>query len=361
MYIRSLAVSDCRIISNAEIVPSPGFNLICGENGSGKSSLLEAIYLLGTGRSFRSPSPSSLVKYGKNILTVFAEIESPSGQLFSVGMERGKNNNRLHINRSPTIRLSEAAEILPLQIITPDSINLVIGAPRSRRSFLDWGMFHVEPDFLNVVKRYKKTVRQRNALLKRERRAGSELSYWNELLADDGEKITAYRRDYLDEIVEIYQEKISTLMESLSGLDITFSYRKGWSGSGDLLGAIEGSTEKDIATGRTTHGPHEADFIISSNKGKAKDVLSRGQAKLLSIELYLSQLYHLHEKMGKRAVILLDDIFSELDRNNGFLILNYLVSGGYQVFATTTDPGLKLPDIGNVEMFHVEHGDIIHQ
>lgn len=358
MYISTLGVSGCRIISHSEINPSPGFNLISGENGSGKSTLLEAIYLLGTGRSFRSPSPSSLVKYGENILTVFAEIESPSGKHFSIGMERGKNRNRLHINRSPTIRLSEVAEILPLQIITPDSINLVMGSPKGRRSFLDWGMFHVEPRFLSIVKRYRKTVRQRNALLKRKRTTKKELSYWNRLLADDGEEITAYRTGYLDQIVEIYQETISPLLESLMDLEISFSYRKGWGESNSLLEAVECSMEKDIVTGRTVHGPHEADFVINSEKGKAKAVLSRGQAKLLSIGLYLSQLYHLHEKMGKRGVVLLDDIFSELDRNNSFIILNYLVSGGYQVFATTTDPYGELLDDENIKMFHVEHGEI---
>ena len=358
MYIRSLRVSDCRIISSVKIELSPSFNLITGENGSGKSTILESIYLLGTGRSFRSPSPSTLIKHGEKQLIISAEVESLSGTQFSIGIERGKKYSRLHINRTPTMRLSEVAELLPMQIITPDSINLVMGSPRERRSFLDWGMFHVEPKFLPVVKEYKKALKHRNSLLKRKTTTSQELSYWNRLLADGGEKIGAYRERYLDEVEDIYRKKIYSTLKNLHDLDISFKYRQGWGESTTLLGAFEEGADRERAAGRTLSGPHEADLFVGCGNVKAKTVLSRGQAKLLSIGLYLSQLYHLYEKTGKKGVVLLDDLFSELDHKNGVLVLDYLISSGYQVFATTTEVDHTLFSGGSVEMFHVEHGHV---
>ena len=361
MTINSLTVSNCRIISHTEIKPSPNFNLVYGHNGSGKSTLLEAIYLLGTGRSFRSNLISSIIKKGESSLVVSAKVKTQSGQEITVGMERGKNLNRLHINRSPIQRLSEAAELLPTQIITPDSINLVMGSPRGRRSFLDWGMFHVERSFLSTSKNYKKTLRQRNALLKRKELSNNEILYWNQALSDYGEMITTGRVNYLGEVVRHYRDNLFGTLASLSDMNIEFDYRRGWRDSITLHEALEQTANREKIVGHTVVGPHEADLVIKSRDGSAKNILSRGQAKLLSVGLYLSQLSHLYEKTGKRGVVLVDDLFSEMDRKNSMAILDYLISSGYQVFATTTEGGSPCFDGRGVKMFHVEHGEILNR
>ncbi len=358
MSIQHLRVNHCRIISQLEIEPSSSFNLITGANGSGKSSLLEAISLLGTGRSFRTSTVVPVVQEGQSTLIVSAHIQTPSGAILSVGMERGRSVQRLQINHSPVQRLSEFAEQLPLQIITPESIDLVMGPPKGRRSFLDWGMFHVEPLFLSLSKKYKKILRQRNALLKRGKGIESEINYWNQQMVEVGEALTHHRRHYIESLVTTYQDQISSKIPVLSDLDIQFEYKQGWKESLTLSEALNQSEQRERMLGHAVIGPQEADLIIRSGGDKAKQVLSRGQAKLLSMGLYLAQLSHLDQQRGKRGVVLIDDLFSELDRENSLTIFGHLIESGHQVFATTAD---KVEDLANrypIKVFHVEHGEI---
>ncbi len=275
-----------------------------------------------------------------------------------MGIERGKGCNRLHINHTPARRLSEVAELLPLQTITPDSISLVMGPPRGRRSFLDWGMFHVEPQRLGLIKRYNKTLRQRNALIKQKARSASEMDFWNRELVESGEGITQSREEYLAELIRHYQEEVSTELSLLSELEIKFDYRRGWRSSHTLAEALEQTAGREEMVGHTVVGPHEADLLITSGEGGAKNILSRGQAKLLSIGLYLAQLSHLYQRTGKRGVVLVDDLLSELDRQAGQAVINHLLSSGHQVFATTTEAEQPLLTGRGVEMFHVEHGRV---
>ena len=355
MSIESLRVQNCRILSHLEIEPSPTFNLITGPNGSGKSSLLEAIALLGSGRSFRTHSVNAVVQDGAQSLIVSARVALSDGRKFSIGMERGKKRQRLLINRSPVQKLSEVAEILPLQIITPESIDLVMGSPRTRRSFLDWGLFHVEPQFLSLTKNYRKVLRHRNALLKKNA-ADEQLEYWSQELIRYGEAINRVRAQYVDELVDHYQNQSQYRMEGLRDLQICFEYRQGWKKGMTFEDALKQSRHREQMVGHTVVGPQEADLQIRSGRDPAKQILSRGQAKLLSIALYLSQISHLEEKSGKRGVVLVDDLFSELDRENSLLVLNHLIESRHQVFVTAVDD--QWAQQKGIARFHVEHGSI---
>jgi DNA replication and repair protein RecF len=356
--IHNLRVTCCRILSHIEIEPSLGFNLISGANGSGKSSLLEAISLLGTGRSFRTATVAPVVQEGNRVVTVSAQIETAIGTTLSVGMERGKGSQRLQINHTAVQRLSEFAEQLPLQIITPESIDLVMGPPKGRRSFIDWGMFHVEPLFLPLTQRYKKIIRHRNALLKKRVGIGTQLPYWDEQLVEVGESLTEQRKQYIIELIDRYQSIVLEKIPTLTKLDISFEYKQGWKSTLSLSQALEQSRDRERAVGYTVVGPQEADLLIRTADDKAKQVLSRGQAKLLSMGLYLSQLSHLDDKRGKRGVVLIDDLFSELDPKNSLTILDHLVDSGHQIFATTADDVTELLNRYPVKVFHVEHGEI---
>lgn len=357
MSIHNLRVNGCRILSHIEIEPSATFNFILGPNGSGKSSLLEAISLLGTGRSFRSSNISSVVQEGRVSTIVSAQILTPSDTLISVGMERGRDRQRLQINHAPVQKLSEFAEQLPLQIITPDSIDLVMGSPKGRRSFLDWGMFHVEHQFLPVMKKYKKVLRQRNALLKQQVKE-SELHYWDRMLTETGDAISIFRKEYLEEIKQHFIDQIQPQIPLLSSLSIEFSYRRGWKEEYSLTEALTQSRERERRVAHTVVGPHEAELVIRSGGEQAKRVLSRGQAKLLAIGLYLSQLNQLKQVTGKRGVVLIDDLFSELDEENSQIIYQYLLQSGHQIFVTSAIPLPFTKDEDQIKVFHVEHGQI---
>ncbi len=358
MSIQSLRIDRCRILSHLEIEPSESFNLITGPNGSGKSSFLEAVSLLGTGRSFRSSSVSPVVQEGSSSLIVSAKIRTATGGILSVGMERGKQIQRLQINHSPVQRLSEFAEHLPLQIITPESIDLVMGPPKGRRSFIDWGMFHVEPQFLSLSKRYKKILRHRNALLKRNTNSREEISHWDNLLIESGEALTQQRDRYLADLFKVFNENILQKIPLLKALHIEMRYRQGWKESLSLRQALEQSHERERVVGHTVVGPQEADLQLITNGERAKQILSRGQAKLFSMGLYLAQLLHLEMRSGKQGVVLIDDLFSELDYHNSLTIFDHLIESGYQVFATTADEVSELSQKYSVKRFHVEQGEM---
>ncbi len=184
------------------------------------------------------------------------------------------------------------------------------------------------------------------------------MSYWNKALSDAGEEISSYRANYLEELTELYQQKLSPRLGSLSEGEVGFSYRRGWRESATLCETLEQGVERERVVGHTLSGPHEADMAIKSGDGVAKNVLSRGQAKLLSVGLYLSQLSHLYRKTGKKGIVLFDDMFSELDHQNSLTILEYLIDSGHQVFATTTEGDVSLLNERDLEMFHVEHGGV---
>jgi DNA replication and repair protein RecF len=356
--IKLLRIDNCRIISHCSIEPSAKFNLISGPNGSGKSSLLEAISILGTGRSFRSKSVIPIVKKECDSLIVSATIEESRGFLHSIGIERGKNVQKLHLNHNPAQKLSQVAEYLPIQIITPESIDLVLGAPKGRRSFIDWGLFHVEPQYLLLTQKYQKLIKQRNALLRGKVYEDSELDYWTQELAKIGEEINQCREGYLDELLEHFSNVATDLLNMINNLSVSFEFKRGWKRSNTLYQSLCENLQRDKTVGYTSMGPHEADLIIIADRARARQHLSRGQAKLLSIFLYLVQISHLNQKRGKRAVVLVDDLFSELDNDNAVAIYDYLKESDHQVFCTAVTIEYSSNSCDKAKMFHVEHGNI---
>ncbi len=210
-----------------------------------------------------------------------------------------------------------------------------------------------------MIKRYNKTLRQRNALLREKTASTSEMEFWNRELAESGEEITQSREAYLAELTREYHEELSGKLDLLSELNIEFGYRKGWKSRITLADALEQAAGRESALGYTVVGPHEADLLITSEEGGAKNILSRGQAKLLSFALYLAQLSHLYQQTGKKGVVLVDDLFSELDHQAGESVIDYLISSGHQVFATTTGGQQQLLSGREMVMFHVEHGTVL--
>lgn len=273
-------------------------------------------------------------------------------------MERGRQNQRLHIDQVSVQKLSQFAELLPLQVITPESIDLITGTPKQRRAFLDWGLFHVKPDYLPLYHRYRKTIRQRNALLRGTSSQRGQIDYWNQILIDTGNLITQYRNEYVDSLRQCYIEDLTDKISLLQHLQINFKYRPGWNQSLSFSDALAQSSEREIMVGHTVVGPQEADLLIQTEGESAKQRLSRGQAKLLSIGLYLAQLNHLAVTVNKRSVVLVDDLFSELDEDNSLAIFTYLLDSGYQVFASSADPLKQFSEQMSVTRFHVEQGVI---
>lgn len=355
-----LDIRNLRRLEPLSIAPGPSLNWITGDNGAGKTSLLEAIHLLAYGRSFRGPVRDGLIRTGAEALEVFAEWEeSASPRLRRVGLRHAGQSWEGKLDGEPAAALGELCAALAVVTFEPGSHALIAGSGEPRRRWVDWGLFHVEQDFLPLWRRYARALKQRNALLK-SRPKPDQLDVWEHELAEAGEPLTSRRERYLERLQVRLASVASDLLPSL-GL-ATLQFQPGWRRQDlSLADALLLARERDLITGHTSVGPHRADWRIDYAARPAREALSRGQAKLTALACLLAQAEDYAELRGEWPVVALDDLASELDRQHQQQLLDRLQRSGAQIFIT----GTELPEYAenNPEKawFHVEHGQILRK
>jgi DNA replication and repair protein RecF len=357
MPLEFLEINQVRNLLSIDLMPDKNFNVFVGDNGSGKTSILEAIHIIGTGRSFRTHIIRRVINHQSNFLSVFAKIEN-QGKTLPVGIEKQSNGEtKIKMTGKSVTNLAELVTLLPLQIVNTDSLQLLTAGPKLRRQFIDWGLFHVEQRFFLTWKRYQEVLKQRNIALKS--KAGlDEITSWTKVLAPLGEELDRYRKDYLIQL----EAPLTVILEKLFGhFEISFSYYSGWNKEKNLAIALEESINNDLYMGYTHVGPHRADLSIKTNKLLVQDVLSRGQQKLLVVILRVAQSLLLQEQTNKSCIFLLDDLPSELDSQALEKVSELLQALNTQVFLTGIHfkqlDMLIPPD--NCQMFHVKQGKVI--
>jgi DNA replication and repair protein RecF len=357
MSLLRLDIYNVRNIQNESIIPSPAINFIYGENASGKSSLIEAIYILGRAKSFRSATIKSVINFAHNHLIVSAQALQPNGNNLHSGIQLEGDSKSFccHINHHPTQKKSDLAYALPLQLIHSKSYELLDAGPQGRREFLDWGVFNKEMQFLPVWRRFKKALLQRNSLLKT--RQFEQINVWDKELVYYGKIVHSYRQRYLEKVKPVFIEIINRFL-AIDEIDLRLI--SGWDSSKEFHHVLAENIDRDIRYGFTHSGPHRGDFQLLVNNKLAKDYVSRGQLKLLIISLKLAQAQLLANENNNMGCILIDDFAAELDVINRAKLLNHLSEMQCQVFITATE----VADFGdlsctkNYKMFHVEHGTI---
>lgn len=354
MHITRLELSQLRNLSSVSILPAPGLNILEGRNASGKTSLLEAIHMLCMARSFRSLRTSQVVQHGHASLTVFAQLQDSQLQ-HRLGLQRFTDNRlELRLDGQPLRSRAELVSLLPLQLLTPESTQLVTGSPRGRRQFLDWLMFHVEHGFHSDWMNYQRLLKQRNSLLRS--RQLTTLKQWDLGLISYAEKIDTARKGLVAAIQPFmhgYFEKL------LPGMEIALHYKQGWRRELSFENALAESLATDSRQFVTGVGPHRCDLVLSTDKRQVADVMSRGQLKLLVVAMHLAQMDYLRSTRNKSSIVLIDDLPAELDAQHRALLLRILDEHEHQVFITTTDRSqLDCCDCKEVKVFHVEHGQI---
>jgi len=342
-------ISDFRCIESARLEFAPGCNLICGPNGSGKTSLLEAIGFLSRGRSFRGTRTDGLVRHGARHFIVAAHVQARDRE-HRLGIEAGRGHLAIRVDRQSADGLAALAEKLAVQVIDPEIHRLVSDGPEVRRRFLDYGVFHVEHGFLPAWRRYRRALRQRNAAL-REGVGGEALRAWEPDLVTAGETVDGLRRQHVQRL----EEEFVRLGEALLSGQVDCEYRSGWGEETGFGQALEAARERDREQGTTTVGPHRADLRLVYRKRSARQQVSRGQQKLFGAALVLAQTRVMTARLPDPPVLLVDDPAAELDGGSLARLMECVLSTGSQLIVTalTTDAVTLPPD---TPMFHVEHG-----
>lgn len=347
--LKRFEVSGVRNLVDTSLEFDPSLNLIVGENASGKTSLLEAISILGTGKSFRTSSLSRVVTHDLDALRVFGQ--SASGD--RMGLQTIKGAREIRVNGVSVNRSSSLAQKLPLQSFTPDT-HLEFSRNRGERiAVLDWVLFHVEHGFHDTWSRYQRVLAQRNASLKK----NQSPTTWNIELVRLGQVLAGQRESAL-EWLSPYIEKLGHAVPGTG--EIQLRLRKGWAQEKTLAGALEDDLERDLRDGFTHSGAHRADLDTLFGGHKARDEASQGQMKTLVLALRLAQLGLFSDRKGGHSLFLLDDLPAELDIARRKEVMAILAKMPLQIFVTATEEGLLDLEAwpNSYKMFHVEHGKI---
>lgn len=360
MFLESFSCQGIRNLNDTNITLNAKLNVFLGDNGAGKSSILEAVSLLTSGRSFRTNKLDLIVSEEKIEFFVFGC--SNDNNKFGLGFSQKDRKKTIKINHQKIKTLSSLIKLIPTQILSPESYHLIDSGPSDRRKFIDWCMFHVEHDYHQHWKNYTNILNQRNALLKQMRFSSNkqEISVWDTQLCLAADKITQLRLKTL----RLLEDKIKYLIKKLNidfCTDLQIGFYRGF--SNNLQDKLNESFASDVERGYTKFGPHKADLKIKNNKILVKDYLSRGQKKVLINLLFLAQTLLLKELTSKDSLFIIDDFTSELDDKYQLELLSALMEQkNVQIIVSCLqqDSLKRLKKVyNNVNMFHVEHGVVV--
>ncbi|WP_421682997.1 DNA replication/repair protein RecF [Stutzerimonas urumqiensis] len=361
MSLQRLDVTGVRNLHPVTLHFSPRINILYGDNGSGKTSLLEAVHMLGLARSFRSTRIQSAINHEADGCVLFGQVQLAAQEQRAIGISRHRSGDTtIRINGQNVRSAAELADCVPLQLINPDSFRLLEGAPKLRRQFLDWGVFHVEPRFLSAWHRVQQALRQRNSWLRHGRLDAVSQAAWDREVELASNELDDYRRAYISRLKPVFERTLSQLC--MLDDELQLSYYRGWDKDrplGEVLGA---AVDRDRLVGYTQAGPQRADLRLRSKGHNAADVLSRGQQKLVVCALRIAQGHLVSEVKQGQCIYLVDDLPSELDGPHRQSLCRLLEQLDCQVFITCVDrePLSECWQSSTpVSMFHVEHGRVV--
>ena len=355
MKLERLRIRGLRCLSDVDLALGEGIHAFIGPNGAGKTSMLESAFLLSHGRSFRSGAKDALQQRGTASLSVYGEVRHADGRVGRLGLGREGSRWEARLD-GRAASLGEVVSECAVICFEPGSHALIAGGAEERRRYLDWGVFHVEHDFLLAWRRYQRALKQRNSLLRAgEPPASSLFEPWEAELAQTGHQIDVLRTRYLDSLRPHLVLSVAGLLPELGGVELR--YRRGWAEDRDLFDVLAESRARDTGRGHTTTGIHRADWSIGYEHAPQREHLSRGQEKLTALGCLLAQAALYAEQKGEWPVVCLDDLASELDQAHQKAVVDQLLSAGAQVLVTGTELPAPLRGL-SAHVFHVEQGEV---
>lgn len=341
VMLKGIKLYGFRSYESREFEFSDGINLVVGHNAIGKTNLLEAVYLLGTGESFRAKRTEEMVRFGQEVgrvsgtVQLIKEDSTTLEILVNGGIVMGKTvNKRKYLIDGVARRRQDVLGILPLVLFRPEDIELVSGSPDFRRKFLDRLLIQIDNEYANSLTTYEQALRRRNKLLDAIREGTASrysLTYWDSLLIKHGQVIQVKRRDLIDYINSLFGKS-----ELFRNLKVIY----------DMSAMSEARLlqykDTELAVGYTMVGPHKDDFAVKEDARDLGTYGSRGEQRMAVLALKMGEIFFMEEHGNKKVLLLLDDIFSELDETHKQEVLR--VMSGRQVIVTSADEG-------DVEMF----------
>ncbi len=350
MRLDTLTIANIRCLESVKYSPAPGINLICGANGSGKTSLLEAAAVIALGKSFLTNRTADLVRYGASGMSVSADTRDSQGSVRVVTVRKERNETRISLDGQSVMASSVLARNLPLMVFNSKAADLLTESPTNRRALIDRTMFHVERDYGEIWKQYRQVLRQRNELVRAERR--SEITYWDGQLVNLALRIDAGRR----RVIEVINDRLHTEADLPGLTSLAFEYNPGWNTSSPLLEQLEAAWARDCQIGYTTLGIHRADLALRAQGRSVARRLSRGQGKFVVCIVLVALAQFIALVTGHPPVMLIDDLAAELDDMIRQRAVDMIAGLQTQCLFTAIKPN-DLPQVCGLaqSMFHVEH------
>jgi len=356
MSLVSLAVRNFRLYESAGLEPGKGLNLITGHNAGGKTSLLEAIHFLGTGKSFKSTTVDGLLSHQQQQMSVWGRVEIGPMTMTELSIAITPEGRTAKIAGDSGVKISDMAQLLPHMVISPDSHFEFHQHAKARRAAIDWALFHVEPSYSTIWSRYRRALEQRNAALRDPKQARTRYS-WDEEIAKLGDEIQRRRNESINTIKTRFCSISAHMLEKPDEVDVVLD--PGWKTEAGMLACLQKDRDRDLARGFTHSGPQRNDLMLMIDGHPAKNEASHGQNKLLVIALRLAMVEHLLELTGKACCLLVDDLPAELDEKHRDRFCEYVSRLPVQQFITATDPDMINANFWqDRRRFHVEHGSL---
>lgn len=352
MWLERLRLSDFRSIAEADLKLSAGVNWIYGDNAAGKTSVLEALFVLGRGRSFRAQHLRQLTRDQAQQWRVLVDIATDAGDQHRLGVGLNDGNREARVDGSAVSSYTTVLRLAPILFFDPHGHQLIEEGPAFRRAFVDWGVFHVEPRFAEWWRVYRRLLMQRNSAL-RTGCGDDVVKSWDRELERISELLTAAREQHVADVAE----QLALVFNTLTDLQLDqLRLQRGWSQAGGLAEQLASGLDGQRRLGQTPIGPHRAELKLSLNHGAMKLGLSRGQQKLVVLALQLAQAQAVRVHTGEYPVLLVDDVAAELSKQSFGRLMNQLESYPGQCLLTGFD-AMKTNHPRSTT-FHVEHGRI---
>lgn len=353
MRLDSLTIKQVRNLSDVKITPNPEVNIIYGENASGKTAILESIYLLSKARSFRTAHIKEVIQHGREDLMVSGLINTQKNKIASTGLRKSNKETEIKYDGERVKAVSEQAKNVVIQTANPDKTTLLTGSPRDRRKWIDWALFHVEHNYLQVWHSYHRALRNRNALLRRPAKE-EEYYVWESIMADTAKDLKGMWQEYLLCLQQYYQETA----DQHACAEVMFATKKDKQKKEGFLEHLQSARQSDIKAGFTQQGPHKADFEFKLKGKHINTIFSRGQIKLFVVLLSIAQAKLLKSERDLTPIFLADDLTAELDKKTVDMLLELLYLEKMQLFITSTESGEFIKANTETALFHVEQGSV---